>query len=55
MPMSSFSLDPKLGVIELGVLVSSVFYGLPCVQALAHAQKAERDRYVLKLIVASTL
>jgi hypothetical protein len=53
MPLSS--LGSTLGAIELGVLISSVFYGVTCVQAFAYAQKATKDRSLLKLMVALTM
>jgi hypothetical protein len=52
---SAPALGPTLGAIELGVLLSSVFYGVTCVQAYVYAQKAAGDRPVIRLMVAATM
>lgn len=55
MPLSAVSLGPTLGAIELGVLISSVFYGVTCVQTFTYYQKAAKDRLGLKCLVAFTM
>jgi hypothetical protein len=44
-----------LGPIEMGVLVSSVLWGLTCVQTYIYAMNADKDMLAMKLIVASVL
>jgi hypothetical protein len=48
-------LGPLLGTIEISVLVSSVLYGVICVQTYfyAHTRSFESDGRILKLLVAA--
>jgi hypothetical protein len=49
------ALGPILGAIEIGVLISSVLYGVTCVQTYlyASARASENDRSIFKLLVAA--
>ncbi|KAJ6502163.1 hypothetical protein C8R45DRAFT_975594 [Mycena sanguinolenta] len=52
-PFSQFPLNPNLGALEIGFLVSAFMFGLLTVQALIfHRKFWARDHWTLKLLVA---
>jgi hypothetical protein len=48
-------LSLTLGPIQMGVIVSSVLWGVVCVQVYIYAISPNKDRVLLKLFVASIL
>ncbi|KAJ7256540.1 hypothetical protein B0H12DRAFT_1112510 [Mycena haematopus] len=50
--MDSFPLNPNLGALEIGFLVSAFMFGLLTVQALIYNRKFTRDHWTLKTLVA---
>jgi hypothetical protein len=53
--MAPTVLDLSLGAVEMGVLISSVFYGNLVVQCYLYSQSTIKDRLWIKLLVGFVL
>lgn len=46
------ALDSTLGAVELGIVLSSILYGVTTMQAYIYTQTGKKDRFSLRLLVA---
>jgi hypothetical protein len=53
--MAETPLNLTLGVTQMGVLISSVLWGVSCVQVYVYATSERKDRLALQLFVALVL